>query len=159
MQVGRPTKYDPKYIDSVDEYLKSRQDEEVGIVRKSEDGKKYRVYEKRTKVKLPTMEGFALFIGVPRRSLYDWRDKHEDFSHSLEKIVQAQQERLLDKGLSGEYNSTIAKLVLSANHGMVERKDVTSGDQPLPTPLLNNMRNDVSSDDSHEESGENEEED
>jgi len=62
-------------------------------------------------------------LNVPRRTLYEWRDKHKDFSHSLEKIVTEQHKRLLDKGLSGEYNSTIAKLILSSNHGMSEKSE------------------------------------
>ncbi len=40
-------------------------------------------------------------------------------------------QRLIDMGLSGVYNSTIAKLILSSNHGMRERLDKTSDDKPI----------------------------
>lgn len=136
MEVGRPTKYKEEYIERVDEYLALHQD-----VKK----------DKELTVKLPTIEWFARFIGVPKRTLYDWKSEWDNytprdtseltkeeikkeeilrskqiFSHSLEKINEEQRSRLLNNWLSGDYNSTIAKLILSSNHWMVERKDVTS---------------------------------
>jgi curved DNA-binding protein CbpA len=44
----------------------------------------------------------------------------------LKKILDEQKQRLLNKGASGEYNSTIAKLILSANHGMAEKKETVN---------------------------------
>jgi hypothetical protein len=114
MKRGRPSEYKPEYCDKVDEYLAERQD--VEVKRETEKGFTYKV-----KVQLPTIEGFAIYIGVPKRTLYDWKDKYEELSHSLEKIVEEQRKRLLDNGLSGDYNSTIAKLILSSNHGMSEK--------------------------------------
>ena len=135
MAGGRPTTYDSKYINMVDEYLEKNQDF-VDIVYSGKDNKNVSSV---AKVKLPTIEGFARYIGIPRRTLYDWRDNHEEFSHTLDKILIEQQERLINKGLSGDYSASIAKLILSSNHGMAERKDVTSGD--LPIPLLNALPN------------------
>ena len=144
---GRPTTYDKKYIGMVDAYLRDNVDL-VDVV--TEEGE---TPPKQSTVKLPTVEGFARHIGVPRRTIYDWRDNHPEFSHTLDKILIEQQERLINKGLAGDYNSTIAKLILSSNHGMAERKDVTSGD--LPIPLLNAIRDNISD----EEDTPNEEED
>lgn len=133
-QGGRPTKYKPIYIKQVDEYLVSRQDEEVQVVKQANTEKGYEMYETKVKVRLPTIEGFARFIGVNKTTLYEWEKDHPLFSNALEKIRQEQQERLLDNGLSGDYNSTIAKLILSSNHGMREKSetDITSGGKPLP---------------------------
>lgn len=130
---GRPTKYDNKYINMVDDYLAECVDEQVQIVKQSNAEKGYEMYENKLKVKLPTIVGFSLYSGVPERTLYDWRDAHEEFSQSLEKIVKTQQERLLNSGLSGEYNSTIAKLILASNHGMSDKQEVdhTSGGQVI----------------------------
>lgn len=115
---GRPSGFKEEYIESVGEYLAENQD----------------VFKnKRLYVRLPTMGGFALFIGVPERCLYDWRKKFPKFSRSLEKILKEQEKRLINSGLSGEYNSTIAKLILSSNHGMRERSDHTSDDKPIGT--------------------------
>lgn len=125
-KMGRPTEYKEVYISKVDEYLKIHQDEEKQVVKQSSE--KYEMFDNKLKVKLPTIEGFALFIGVNKTSLYEWEKKHEQFSNALEKIRQEQQQRLINNGLSGDYNPTIAKLILSSNHGMREKTetDLTS---------------------------------
>lgn len=137
MKRGAPTKYKPEYIDKVDEYLAECQDEEKQVVKQASE--KYEMYDNKLKVNLPTVEGFAIFIGVPKRTLYDWRDVHEDFSHSLERIVEEQRKRLLNMGLSGDYNSTIAKLILSSNHGMSDRGVLTTEDEDGKTVPISGM--------------------
>lgn len=122
MQRGRPPKYDPKFIDSVDEYLATRQDEEYRLV-KSEGGSSTS-FENKIRVKLPTVEEFAMFIGVNKTTLYEWEKNHESFSNALDKIRLEQKKRLMNSGLSGDYNPVIAKLVLSANHGMADKKEI-----------------------------------
>lgn len=118
---GRKTTYKKEYCNKVDEYLESTIDKRTGAS---------------LEVNIPTLDEFALFIGVPRRTMYDWKAEFEDFSHSLDKIVTEQKKRLINKGLSGEYNSTIAKLILSANHGMKERSDMTSDDKPIGNEIV-----------------------
>ena len=40
--------------------------------------------------------------------------------------------RLLNSGLGGQYNATIAKLVLAANHGMSDKQEISGADgKPL----------------------------
>ncbi len=46
-----------------------------------------------------------------------------EFLYALRYIKEEQRKRLINGGLSGKYNSTIAKLILSANHGMHEKKE------------------------------------
>lgn len=135
---GRPTKYQTIYIKKADEYLKSRVDKEVRTLTK-EVGKQ-KTYEKKIKVQLPTIEDFAVFLNVDKTTLYEWGKKYKEFSYALEKIRAEQQKRLLQFGLSGDYNSMIAKLILSANHGMRERSDITTDDKEFPQPLLNVLR-------------------
>lgn len=115
-RAGRPPEFKEEYIDKAEEYLSLKFDE-------YKDGKQI--------VKLPTIEGFAVFIGVHKSSLYEWEKKNLRFSNALNKIRTEQQERLINKGLSNDYNSTIAKLILSSNHGMRERTDVTSDDERI----------------------------
>lgn len=128
MPGGRPTEYKEEYVNKVDEYLESNQD--IDTIEFEVDGEAVSKPIK-LKVKLPTVEGFALFIDVSKRVLYDWEKEYPEFLHALDKIRTEQQQRLLDKGLSGDYNPTIAKLILSSNHGMREKSDVTSDDKPI----------------------------
>jgi hypothetical protein len=117
MTLGRTSEFKEEYIAAVDHYLEWCQDE----------------YDDKGRlvVKSPTMEGFARFINVARSSLYLWEKDHPDFSDALDKIRGEQKERLINKGLSGDYNPTIAKLILSANHGMREKADITTDDKPI----------------------------
>lgn len=115
-QVGRPSEYQEQYNELVDQYLQDCKDS-------YEDNKRT--------VELPTVGGFALMVGVNKQTLYNWADKHPEFLDSLNKIVEEQQKRLINQGLAGNYNPTIAKLILSSNHGMSEKTetktDITSG--------------------------------
>lgn len=110
---GRPSEYDPKFVDLVDTYLALATDTIVVVA-----GSGFR-----TEVKLPKREGFAKFLGYPRQTLDNWAKEHPEFFDALERIDAEQRERLIDKGLSGDYNPTIAKLILSANHGMAEKSE------------------------------------
>lgn len=130
---GRPTKYKEEYCDLVHEYLK------CNIDSVDENGK--------LTVNLPTVGGFLDFLNEyikdnledgeeykpvkSEKTLYNWAENHDWFLQSLGKVVKEQEQRLLNCGLSGDYNSTIAKLVLSSNHGYKEKSDVTSNDQTI----------------------------
>jgi len=124
---GRPNEFKEEYIEKVDEYLKANQDEKINVVKQKSNGqgKGYEIYDTKLKVSLPTVEGFALYLNVSKRSLYTWSEENPKFLHALDKIRTEQKKRLLDNGLSGDYNSTIAKLVLSSNHGMSEKREIT----------------------------------
>jgi hypothetical protein len=93
----------------VDEYLTKCKDKKIGM--------------RGLEVKLPKREGFAIFLRVTRQTLDNWSKEHTEFFDALSKIDLEQKERLINSGLSGAYNPTIAKLVLSANHGMVEKSE------------------------------------
>lgn len=139
MSAGRPSEYKEEYIGKVDEYLSISVDQETEYHKTR--GEKSDGFDRIIKVKLPTVEGFAQFIGVNKTSLYEWEKIHPIFSNALDKIRTEQQKRLIDNGLSGDYNPVIAKLILSANHGMKERSDVTTNDKDIPVPILNALRN------------------
>ena len=125
-KAGRPTKYYPGVEVKVKEYLKERQDKEKLKVKQIiEGGKEQTVYESDLIVDLPTVAGLASYIGVNKTTLYEWAKSYESFSNALSSILQEQERRLLNNGLSGKYNSTIAKLILSSNHGYAEKTEGT----------------------------------
>jgi len=94
-------------------------------------GEKSNSYERKVTITLPTIEGLAKHLGVNRSTLYEWRDNHTTFSDSLEAVVAEQKRLVIEHSLNGDYNPTIAKLILASNHGMTDRTDVTSGDKPI----------------------------
>lgn len=132
---GRPTKYKKEYIAKIAEYLKTCVDEEFDWTKSTSDSSKgsSESWEHRIKVHLPSIEGFATYLNVDRNTIYNWADENKDFLRALEKIEVEQKKVVLAKGLSGDYNPTIAKLILSANHNMREKvdSDITSGGKPL----------------------------
>lgn len=72
---------------------------------------------------IPLAAGLARHIGVGKRTLYDWAENDDDFSHTLEQLNSEQEAEAIQKGISGEFNSTITKLVL-ANHNYGEKAEV-----------------------------------
>lgn len=77
---------------------------------------------------IPTIENFALYLGISRETVYAWERENPEFSDIVEAVRQDQASMLVSKGLDGSFNSTIAKLLLSSKHGYVEQSatDVTS---------------------------------
>ena len=127
--IGRPREYSQIILDKANEYLTSCQDKEI------EKGTSERpIYE--LKVRLPSVEGLSRYLGVARSTVYKWRGEFPAFSDIIEDILSEQSEKLINEGLSGNYNSTIAKLILT-KHGYSDKQetDIMSGGKPIP--LLN----------------------
>lgn len=102
---GRPTKYNKDMQAKAELYLES------GYL---DDG-----------YVIPSIEGLARVLDVSRPAIYDWKEQHAEFSYTLGRIEAKQKELTLNSGLKGDFNSTIAKLVL-ANHGMHDKADTTA---------------------------------
>ena len=132
---GRPSKYRPEFVAKVEEYLDECVDEETEFHKTR--GDKSDSYERILHVRLPMIEDFARYLQVDVTTLYEWEKHHSEFSQALEHIKEEQKRRLLNEGLSGNYNPLIAKLVLSANHDMKEKSDVTSGGEAIKSAVLN----------------------
>lgn len=112
---GRPTKYEPRFIDEVDNYLHTLNSTEV-----------------------PLKEDFAYKLGVADDTLDNWAQKNPEFLGALKKIMQKQKIQLINDGIYGgkEVNPTITKLLLQNNHGMKERTDVTTKDEKVEVPTI-----------------------
>ncbi len=99
---------------------------------------------------IPTIEGLAVFLNVSRNTVYNWKAENQEFLHILETSCQCRPRSLFSNGLTGDFNSTITKLILT-KHGYSDRveQDVTSSDGALaPTSIiLRGVRADDSSDD------------
>lgn len=124
MPAGRPTKYDPSFVDELDDYLKTTGREQTS---------------------LPTIQGFALYLNVDSDTLNNWAAIHKEFFGTLRRLKEIQAKQLIDDGIYGgkEVNATIVKLLLQNNHGMKEKTDVTTNDKDLPTPIYNGKSGDT----------------
>ena len=126
MPAGRPTEYKgEETIQRVRDYIATCEDEEYERIKS--EGKASTSYDNLVKVNLPSIEGLAVYMKVGRQTIYDWKASHPDFSYILEDVLALQSKRLLENGLSGKYNPTIAKLILT-KHGYIERQELTGAD-------------------------------
>ncbi len=112
MPAGRPTKLTPEAIEKAIDYIN-------GGYEACGDS-------------IPSHVGIALLLNIATSTLYKWANEDsEEFSSILESCRQKQHQLLIGKGLSGDFNPSIAKLVLG-KHGYHERQEHTGPDgQPM----------------------------
>lgn len=84
---------------------------------------------------VPTVAGLACYLDIPRSSIYNYKGQSNELLDTLEKLEQIQESKLVNGGLMGDFNATIAKLMLS-NHGYSEKQQIdnTSSDGSM-TPI------------------------
>jgi len=120
MPAGRPTTYTQEVIDKCNTYLEEW--ESLGDM-------------------IPSVEGLAEYTGRARSTIYYWAEDEEktEILDTLAKINEIQKRTLINKGLSGDFNSNITKLVLG-NHGLSEKlqQEHTGADGgPIQTTQIN----------------------
>lgn len=105
---GRPTVYGDKIIEKAKHYIKH--------------------YNEFNDV-MPSVAGLSVVLGVARSTVYKWCEEEgkEKFSDIIRKLEAEQERKLLNMGLSGDFNSTITKLCLT-KHGYSDKVDTTVKD-------------------------------
>lgn len=121
MAAGRPTDFNGDIITRSKEYIDSCEDELIDRISGQSDS--FTKYEQKLKVNLPTIEGLARYLKIHRDTVYQWEKDHQEFSDILEELRSKQAERLLNNGLSGDYNPTIAKVLLT-KHGYTDKQEI-----------------------------------
>ena len=97
MAGGRPTDYTPEIIEAAWDYAKG------GWIAAGD--------------RVPSVAGLACEINVSRETCHAWsRDEGNQFSDILKLISRKQERELLNNGLSGDFNYSITKMMLS-KHG------------------------------------------
>jgi len=87
---------------------------------------KARTYLNEYTTSIPSRVGLALHLKIHRDTIYDWESKADkdelcaSFSDILGEIDAEQEQKLFDKGLTGDFNSTITKLMLT-KHGYSDK--------------------------------------
>jgi hypothetical protein len=99
--MGRPTKLTPEILEKAKAYVNGG----------------YLVDEL-----VPTVAGLSLNIDIRRSTVYEWAKENKDFSDIVEKVMASQEHGLIKGALGGDYNSTIAKLLLT-KHGYSDKQD------------------------------------
>ena len=115
---GRPTKYSNDTLIFARDYLNH--------------------YEKHGD-QIPSIAGLAVILGVRRETLHVWAKEEgkEEFSNILGEILATQEKVLISKGLTGDFNPTIVKLILG-KHAYHDRRDNTiTGLDGGPVKVLN----------------------
>ncbi len=106
--MARPTTYTPEVVAAAWEYLDTFDTEYDHAV--------------------PSVVGLCQVINRSRTTLYDWAaDPEKEFSDILAAIKEKQELVTFSRALKGEYNATIAKLLLG-KHGYHERTEHTGED-------------------------------
>lgn len=105
-KIGRPSKF-AESLTKANEYLMGGY-ETVGDV-------------------VPSVAGLACYLGISRVTAQAYARENEEFSCTLEAIKTLQENRLINKGLTGDFNATITKLML-ANHGYSDKQELTGKD-------------------------------
>ena len=117
---GRPTKYTEQAVVIAKSYLESCKDTEEQVI--AGQGENFVNYRTKLNVNIPTIEGLALELDVHKDTIYEWEKIHQDFSDVVTRIRNTQAVRLVNMGLSGQYNHTVAKVLLS-KHGYSEKHE------------------------------------
>ena len=116
MPSGPVTTWRPEKTVEAEEYIISFLDKQV------DESEKY------ARQIVPSIAGLSVKIKVNRTTLYSWADDPATgFADILEKVKILQEQFLLNNGLNGVYNSTIAKLMLG-KHGYKDQSEHTGAD-------------------------------
>jgi len=110
MAGGRPTKYSAAMLKKADHYCDN-----------------FAEYGHAT----PIAVGLAKILKVNRSTIYEWADKHPEFSDTLSRIETYREFELVNGGLLGSLNPTITKMML-AGFGHSDKPKEEQGDaQPM----------------------------
>lgn len=114
--MARPTKYTPELLEAARAYLVNYEDHDHAF---------------------PSAVGLADVLEIGETTLYRWADEEgkEEFREILDAVNRKQQLVAWNKGLKGEYNPTLVKLLLG-KHGYHDKVDqaLTSPDGSM-TPV------------------------
>lgn len=119
MSVGRPSHYSDEIARKSRQYLQTY--EELGDA-------------------VPSIAGLAIYLERSRSTLYEWskQEDKKEFADILDTIVATQERVALSKGLKGDFNATIVKLLLGKHgyHEKVDQEVTGSGGGPVQWNLV-----------------------
>jgi len=77
-----------------------------------------------TGAKIPSMDGLSLYLGISRSTLFKWctEEDKQELSDVAKQIKRIAHELLVNNGLTGVFNASITKLMLT-KHGYHDKVD------------------------------------
>jgi hypothetical protein len=104
---GRPSKYRPKYCQMITEYFDREHTIEVEETHTNRKGETWSCYKLRANA-VPTLYGFSASIFVPVKTLWQWKDKFQDFGNAYSHAQALQLDHLNAVTGLGLYNANWA---------------------------------------------------
>lgn len=106
---GRPSKYRKEYCQEIIKFFDRDlvETREKQIITK--DGVQTVVEE--VPCRLPTIEAFATYLGVTKKTLWQWEQEHPEFLHAVERAKAMAQDILVQNALARRYAEGFAKFV------------------------------------------------
>lgn len=117
--MARPTSYGPDVLEKAKEYLELY--EELGDA-------------------VPSVAGLSLYLDRARSTIHKWatEDDKKEFSDILDNINATQEKVALSKGLKGDFNANLVKLLLGKHgyHDKVDQQITGEGGGPVQWNLV-----------------------
>ena len=144
-KVGRPTKYDPKYVQEIIDFFNV---EAVRESIKTITTKNGTTIEEEHFIPnpMPFFVDFADKIGVSVDTLWEWANgkdeegdlKHPEFTEAYARVKKYQERHLVNNALLNNYNAGFASLVAKNWLGWKDKSEVEStGEQTLNVKVVN----------------------
>lgn len=85
---------------------------------------------------VPSVAGLACYLEISRSSVYNYKSKSGRFLDIVERVELLQEKMLINGGLVGDFNASIAKLMMT-KHGYSDKQDVdhTTGGKEIKSGL------------------------
>lgn len=159
MKRGRPSAYDPMFCELILDYFEKAmraKPRALAAVTTEQtdfkaqpassidaDGKRKRSEKtgylkkevRRICAELPTIEGFAVSVGIPSSTLKQWAHDHQEFADAYARAKDIQRTILVDRGLTRQYDPA-AFMFVAKNITDMTDKQILAGDSEAPLSIV-----------------------
>ena len=118
--MGRPTDYDPRHITEMLEFFQNWEPFREVEKEIASGGRKVVIKERLVNYP-PTLNKYAIKLGIDRSTLKRWSEENPDFYPTYKACETIQEEWLSDRGTTGEYHAGFTQLMLT-NHSDIRQK-------------------------------------
>ena len=119
-KMGRPTDYDPRHITEMLEFFQNWEPFREVEKEIASGGRKVVIKERLVNYP-PTLNKYAIKLGIDRSTLKRWSEENPDFYPTYKACKTIQEEWLSDRGTTGEYHAGFTQLMLT-NHSDIRQK-------------------------------------